>query len=178
VFHLQDYAQYLARRDTLPDLRKSLAVMEAVAQVRDDVAQAEPVSLIVKHTSARQSHELACSVAWRLRELTPPRERTAAAQHTATAWRHLRAVLADPSTRAVLAGPANTRPARWALDAIGPALLDLLRQRPETLSDDERVVVALLVKAADPAASIVGQLTELLAGLLLPDLENRDSLCS
>jgi len=167
VFHLFRYAEHLARRGGAPDLRRALAVLDAVTRVRDRVAQNEPAGIVVKHTAARQAHELACQVAWRLGVLTPPRERTALARTQAAAERHLRAVLADPSTASILAASGNDRTLSWALDAIGPVLLDLLRRDPAALTPPERETAARLVAAAHPAPT--GLAAELDALLASPD---------
>ena len=175
VFHLYRYAQYLVRRGGASDLRRALAVVEAVAAVRDEVARSEPAGLVVKHTSARLAHELACQVACELLAVTPARERTAAARLRDATERHLRAVLADPSTTAVLASPDNDRTLLWALESIGPALLDLLHRDPAALSAQERYVAARLVAAAGPAGGSVAsgladRLREVPArDLVLPD---------
>jgi hypothetical protein len=164
IFHLYRYAEHLARRGGAADVRRALTVLDAVAEVRDDVAQSEPASIVVKHTSARQTHELACHVAWRLRTVTPPRERAALSRAAAAAERHLRVVLADPSTTAILAAPGNDRTLLWALEWIGPALIDLLRRQPEALTPVERDVVSRMLAAAGPTRTHL--LTELAEALL------------
>ena len=166
IFHLFRYAEHLARRGGASDLRRALAVLDAVTEVRDRVAQDEPVGIVVKHTAARQSHELACSVAWRLTVLTPPRERSAVARARDSAERHLRAVLADPSTTAILAAPGHDRTLSWAVDAIGPTLLDLLRRDPASLDRTELDRARRLVAAAGPpSSSLVADLSTALAPL-------------
>jgi len=169
VFHLYRYAQHLVRRGGTADLRRALTVLEAVADVRDDVARSEPAGLVVKHTSARLAHELACQVAWELAAATPSRERTAVSRAREAAERHLRAVLRDPSTVAVLASPTNDRTLLWALEAIGPVLLDLLRRETAALDAAERHVAARLVAAAGPSGgALVAELAARLDARLHP----------
>lgn len=166
VFHLFRYAEHLARRGGAADLRRALAVLDAVTEVRDKVAADEPAGIVVKHTAARQAHELACSVAWRLTTVTPPRERTALARAREAAERHLRAVLTDPSATAILAARGHDRTLSWALGFIGPALLDLLRRDPESLGRAELDTAALLVTAVEPPRTgLVADLAEALASL-------------
>jgi hypothetical protein len=166
VFHLFRYAEHLARRGGTPDLRRALAVLDAVTEVRDKVAHDEPAGIVVKHTAARQAHQLACSVAWRLSSMTSPRERTASARAQEAAERHLRAVLADPSAEAILAAPGHDRTLSWALDSVGPALLDLLRRDPASLDPAELRTARRLVTAVEPPRTgFVTELAEALARL-------------
>jgi hypothetical protein len=167
TFHLFRYAEHLARRGSASDLRRALAVLDAVTRVRDKVAQDEPAGIVVKHTAARQAHELACAVARRLTTLTPPRERTAAARARETAERHLRAVLANPSTTPILAAPGHDRTLSWALDAVGPTLLDLLRREPVApLNSLELDHAERLVRATGhPRTALVTDIAEALTAL-------------
>lgn len=170
VFHLMRYAEYVAHRGTPADLRRALRILDTLTQIRDHVARTESAGLVVKHTAARQAHEAACAVAWRLVAAAPPRERTARERAMLTARRHLRAVLENPSTTAVLAAPGNGRSLLWAIDLVGPVLLDQLRSTPETLTGThlttvEQLLVAGRAQRADGAPAVGELILDLTAAL-------------
>jgi hypothetical protein len=132
AFHLHHYAEHVAARGRPADLRRALALQERVCAVRDDVIRREPAGYPAKAAAARTSHELAASLATRLAEALPDRERTARAAARATAEGHASAVLENPSTAALLRskdpGAAVVSTARSVLP---PLAENLDRHAPE-----------------------------------------------
>lgn len=99
VFHLHHYADWRARSGRRGDLRQALAVQERVAAVRTEVVRRETAGYAAKAVAARSSHRLAARIATDLALATPDRERGTRARACATAVRHARAVLTDPTVR-------------------------------------------------------------------------------
>jgi hypothetical protein len=160
VFHLANYAEYLATRASTSDLRRALRVFEAVTRVREQVAANEPAALPAKHAAVRDAHQSAAAVAARLASALPPRERSARAAAWAAATRHALAVLADPSTDELVAGSnGNDLAAAWIARRIEPALTHLVDTDPDAWAPHLRsAAVRLLGRArahVQPAASIV-----------------------
>jgi hypothetical protein len=145
VFHLHHHAAYLAGRGRRVDLRRALAIQEAVTRVRDDVARAEPVDYAAKHTSARIAHELACRIATQLLAALP------AADHgrrrvMAAALNHARAVLDNPTTTRLLLRPDADVTVVLAARSVLPSVVAGLEARlPEVdgdLADRARELLA------------------------------------
>lgn len=145
AFHLHHYAEHVAARGRPVDLRRALALQERVCAVRDDVIRRELVGYPAKAAAARTSHELAASLATRLAEALPDRDRTAQAAARATAEVHALAVLENPSTAALLRskdpGAAVVSTARSVLP---PLVENLDRHAPEV----RRHVCALAGRAS------------------------------
>ncbi|MFY1637869.1 hypothetical protein ACN27F_32115 [Solwaraspora sp. WMMB335] len=99
VFHLHHYADWRARGGRRGDLRQALAVQERVAAVRTEVVRRETAGYAAKAVAARSSHQLAARIATDLALATPERERGTRARACATAVRHARTVLSDPTER-------------------------------------------------------------------------------
>lgn len=160
VFHLANYAEYLASRASTSDLRRALRVFEAVARVREQVAANEPAALPAKHAAVRDAHQSAAAVAARLASALPPRERSARAAAWAAATRHALAVLADPSTDELVAGSnGNDLAATWIARRIEPALTHLVDTDPDAWAPHLRSAAVRLLERArahiEPAACIV-----------------------
>ncbi|MET7426944.1 hypothetical protein [Dactylosporangium sp. NPDC005555] len=108
VFHLHHYAAWLASGQQLTDLRRALALQERVVAVRAEVARQEPAVFAAKSAAARAGYELAAQIATKLVLATPGRERGARLRAAQAAAGHARAVLADSSTRVLLAHAGAT----------------------------------------------------------------------
>jgi hypothetical protein len=128
VFHLHHFAEYIAVRGRPVDLRRALALQERVCSVRDDVARREPVGYPAKHAAARTAHELAASLALRLAQALPDRDRKARSAAGATAARHALAVLDSPSTEDLLLTAEPCGAVVTTARAVLPALDDALGQ--------------------------------------------------
>lgn len=160
VFHLANYAEYLASRASTSDLRRALRVFEAVTRVREQVAANEPATLPAKHAAVRDAHQSAAAVAARLASALPPRERSARAAAWAAAARHALAVLADPSTDELVAGSnGNDLATAWIAHRIEPALTHLVDTDPDAWPPHLRsAAIRLLGRArahVQPAAGIM-----------------------
>ncbi|WBC05334.1 hypothetical protein [Micromonospora sp. WMMA1976] len=144
VFHLHHYVPWLAEGGRRADLRRALAVQERVAAVRAEVVRREPAGFAAKSAAARDAHERAAELATDLALATPERERGVRARVLRDAVRHVRAVLADPSTRALLEGadpqPAALNTARVVARALALAISHGLGVDPS----DAKGAVALL----------------------------------
>ncbi|MFF0097747.1 hypothetical protein ACFYO8_00305 [Micromonospora sp. NPDC005257] len=144
VFHLHHYVPWLAEGGRRADLRRALAVQERVAAVRAEVVRREPAGFAAKSAAARDAHERAAELATDLALATPERERGVRARVLRDAIRHVQAVLADPSTRALLEEadpqPAALNTARVVARALAAAVSHGLDVDPSDAKD----AVALL----------------------------------
>jgi hypothetical protein len=148
IFHLANYAEYLAAGDTATDLRQALRIFEAVTTVREQVAADEPAALTAKHASVRDAHQAAAHVAARLARAVPDRERTARTAAWAAAARHALAVLADPSLQELNAGTRRDMAGVWTATQLEPALSYLLDTDPGALGQRLRPAALLLLDRA------------------------------
>ncbi|GLY33471.1 hypothetical protein [Kineosporia sp. NBRC 101731] len=148
IFHLANYAAYLADRGPIADLRHALRIFEAVIEVREAVAQNEPASLPAKHAAARDAHQAAASIAARMAEACPAREQAARARAWDSAVAHAVAVLAAPITLEQIANGDADRAVVWTAEQIEPALSHLIVNSPQALPEPLRETAINLVKRA------------------------------
>lgn len=97
VFHLLHFYAYLGMHGRLTDVRKALAGLERVVEVRNAVARDEPAEFLSKHLASRTAHEVTARVAMRLWRLIPVRERRRRQEALLTAVRHAGAALSSPA---------------------------------------------------------------------------------
>lgn len=147
VFHLHHYAAWLAGGGRRADLRRALAVQERVADVRAEVTRREPAGFAAKSAAARAGHERAAEIAVDLALATPEREHGARTRALRDAVRHARAVLADPSTRALLR-PAGPQPATLRTAGVVARALCLAASHQVTVDPADVAAAVALIDAA------------------------------
>jgi hypothetical protein len=151
IFHLANYAEYLSKRSSTADLRRSLQILAAVSEVRDRVVAHEPAGLLSKHVAGRDAHLMCANVAARLADRLPERERASRAAVWDTAAGHVRAALANPSIELLFNSEWNDRQVLLALQRLEPALAHLLDSTESltglALERARRLVEAVLVNS-------------------------------
>jgi hypothetical protein len=146
IFHLAYYAYYLSTRPSTADLRRSLQILSAVAEIRDRAVAHEPVGLVAKHAAGRDAHLLCANAAARLAERLPERERAGRTAAWSSATGHVRAALANPSLKLLFDSERADRLVWLALDRLEPVLSHLLDSN-EALTEFEREQARRLVDA-------------------------------
>jgi hypothetical protein len=152
VFHLANYAVYLSTRSSTADLRRSLQILAAVADVRDRVVAHEPAGLVAKHVAGRDAHLMCADVAAKLADRLPERERANRAAARDAAAQHVREALANPSIELLFDNEWNDRQVLLALQRLEPALVHLLDSTESLTGLDleraRRLVEAVLVNSS------------------------------
>lgn len=148
-YHLQNYAAFLAARATgATDLRRALAVQRACVHIRDLVTHGELAEYDAKFTSARTSRQIAAAIVGELLESAGSSEGSDYPDLLAEGVSHARAVLENPTTRAILTGNhADLDLVRLAA-AVLPAVT-AAREWEQQGTESEALVGEDLANAAD-----------------------------
>jgi hypothetical protein len=125
IFHLGYYAEFLSKKSSTTDIRRSLQIFTAVAVVRDKAVANEPASLLAKHRAGGRMHLMCAETAAELAQRTPQRERSNVTRIWEEAVEHTRAALANPALSLLFSGEESGL-AGEALRCIEPTLRHLL----------------------------------------------------
>ena len=154
-YHLQNYATFLASGAAgAAELRRALAAQRACVRIRDLVTQGETAAYDAKFTSARTSRQAAAAIAGKLLELTDHADEAGYRELLAEGVAHARAAIANPTTRAMLAGERAGLDLVRLTIAVLPALTTAREREhrgtgPDPLAGEDPLVDEDLARTAD-----------------------------